>query len=936
MSQYNKKIITAFTLSSFLSITTPPIVLANTDFAYMQEVNIYLQQGENKSAVIILKNALQNNPEDSNARLALGKIYLIQGNLSGAEKEINEAHRLNPENQETSIILAETLLQSRKFKELKTLLSDTEGWSPEFIIEAYTIQAQASIYYGDIPHANKMITQATQLNPNKPVVLFTKALLQAQLSQPEQANHYLEQLFSKEPNHTQGLLLQGDLAMASQEYASAIQAFKKITDTQTEIGRANIKLARALIAMNKPEEAEQQLKKVLDILPQEPEANALQAKIEFSRKHYAKAAQHAEANLAYSGNNLESLYITAASYYANERYEAAYNQTKKVLQRIPNQVEALKLKAATALKLGLTEEATTTLSQINSEAFKQSDSELLVAAGLVSLQDKNLDLGKRLLKQASDLNSSDPRVNIGQASIAAKEGNTNAAITELLKAIDKSVDSQQAEILLILTYLQNKQPNLALKYAQQFTLNHPKNADGATLEGLSHVVLKDFKSAETAFNKGLSIEPGNPNASHNLAVLIAKQSDDPQKIRNIHEGVIKHHPYNPTSLTELAIINLQMGKYNNAAQQLEHAVKTNPDTLRPRLILSALYLRQNKPTQSLSISEQALKANPDNPDLLILTGSAKQMSGQRALAIADFKKASELAPENVTSHYKLGQLYEETNQLTLAENAIKKTLHLNPTHLGALLTQGRIALKSGDISRANRIADQLQQATPDNSFVLELQAQIAQANAQPDKAAELYREVLTKRETNLINIKLASALWQSKKETQALSTLTQWLKRYPEDILSISTLAGFYLIDKQFDNAITAFTRVIKLSPNNAEAHNNLAWLLLQGDNTDAAHTHAQKANDLQPNDPQIMDTFGIALLKKGDAHKAELLLTDAAALLPQDLNIQFHLAQAHSENGKPLKAEETLTKILNQQTTTTFPDREKAQQLLGKIKNQK
>ena len=937
-TQYKKKI-TALTLCSLLSLAAFPVASANTDSAYMQEVNSYLKQGKNQSAIIVLKNALQKNPNDASARLALGKIYLTQGNISAAEKEIHEAHRLHPEDHEASIALARTLLQNRKFKELKTLLSDTEGWPQELIIEAYTIQAHASIYYGDIPHAVKMLSQATQLNPNKPVVLFTNALLQAQINEPVLAKKYLAQLFLLEPEHAQGLLLQGELAMASQEYALAIQAFKKLTDTDTQstIGIANIKLAKALLAVNKPEEAEQQLEKVLAVLPEEPTANALQAKIEFSRKHYAKAAQHAEANLLYSKNNLESLYIAAASYYAEKRYETAYSQINKVLERIPNHAEALKLKAATALKLGLTEEATATLSQINSETFKQRDNELLVAAGLVSIQDKNFDLGKRFLKQASDLNSSDPRVNLGQASIAAKEGDNNTAIAELLRAIEKKPDSQQAKIALILTYLQNKQPNEALKYAQQFTQDHPENPNGATLQGLSYVILDDFKNAETAFNKALSVEPGNPNASHNLAALLTKQSNNIKEIRTLHEEVIKHHPDNTASLTELALLNQQVGEYDKATQQLEHAVKTNSDALRPRLLLSALYLRLNKPTQSLTISEPALEENPNNTDLLILTGSAKRLSGQPAQAIADLKKLSELAPDKLTAHYLLGQLYEESNQLTLAENAIEKILSRHPHHLGSLLIKGRIALKSGDINLANSIAQQLQQAAPEDSFIIELQAQIAQAVAQPNKAAELYRELLTKRETNLINIKLASVLWESEKKTEALSTLTNWLERYPEDILSMNVLANFYLLDKQFDNAITQFTNIVKLTPSNAGAHNNLAWLLLERNDIHTAYRHAQKANDLVPNDPQIMDTLGTTLLRKGDFSVAEPLLVDASALLPQNIDIQFHLAQANSKTGKLDKAEEILTKILGPEfESMTFSERKEAQQLLEKIKKQK
>jgi putative PEP-CTERM system TPR-repeat lipoprotein len=899
----------------------------------MKEVNSYLKEGERKSAIIVLKNALQNNPEDGNARLALGKIYLTLGNNSAAEKELIKAHKISPENHNISILLARTLLKNRKFKEIEALLSNTDGWPTDFIIEAYTIQAQSSIYYGDIPHAEQMLEQASQLDPNKPVVLFAKALLQATVNRPEQAEKYLKQLFLVEPNHGLGLLLQGNMAMARQEFTLAIQAFKKLTDTQSQIGLANIQLAKALIAIGKPEDAEQQLEKVLSISPKEPGANALMAKIEFGRKNYAKAALHAEASLLYSTRDLETVYIAAASYYSEKRYETAYNQINKVLDRIPNQAAALKLKAAIALKLGLTDEATSTLSKINSETFNQSDNELLVAAGLASLQDKNFDLGKRLLKQASDLNSSDPRVNLGQASIAAEEGDTDTTIAELIKAIKKSPDSQQAQIALILTYLQNQQPNQALKYAQQFTPKHPQSADGATLEGLSYIMLKDLESAETAFNKALSIEPGNPNASHNLAALIKRKSNDAKKIQTIHENVIKFHPNDATSLTELAALHQQAGEYTKAIQKLEHAVKTNPDTLRPRLLLSALYIRLNKPTQSLAISEPALEENPNSTDLLILTGSAKRLSRQPTLAIADLKKASELSPDNLTAHYQLGQLYEETNQLNLAKDAVEKVLILQPAHLGALLTKGRITLKSGDIKNANVIAQELQQVAPNNSFVIELQAQIAQADNKLDKAAELYRDVLKIRENNLNNIKLASVLWDSGNKTEALSTLTSWLQRYPEDILSMNVLANYYLLDNQFDNAITLFTNILKFTPSDATSHNNLAWLLLERNDVNTAYRHAQKANDLVPNNPQIMDTLGIVLLNKGEFRLAEQLLDDASALLPKNIDIQFHLAQANSKTGKLEKAKEILSKILSPEfNSVAFSDRKEAEALLLRI----
>lgn len=932
-----KHLAAAITVTSILLLPIAQGVQANSDSAYMQEVNSYLQQGQSNSAIIVLKNVLQKDPKDANARLVLSNIYWAIGNTSAAEKEISEAHKLNPDDPETSISFSKSLLQNRKLKELDSILSNTEGWSDEQLIEAYILQTQANIYRGNIALAEETLDQAVQLDPQKPIVLFNQAMLQIQFRKPDEAKKYLEQLFTIEPDHVQGLMLSGEIAMAEQDYPLAIQSFESASKKQPKTGIANISLAKALIADNQLDKAALQLQKVLDIAPGHPDANALQAKIEFTNRDFENATQYAEAALSNSEKNTEVIYIAAASYYATGRYEIAYSQINKVLSRHPNHVESLKLKAAIELKLDLINEATATLSQINNETFKESDDQLLIAAGIASLKEKDYTSSKRLLDQASNLHSVDPRVNLGQATIAAIAGDRTTTITELEAALEKSPDSEQAKTALILTYLQNKQPDIALERATQFSLDHPKNPNGETFKGLSYIMLKDFTRAETAFNKALAIEPGNPNASHNLASIMKRQDNDTTKIRALHENVLELHPDNLNSLIELSLLDQATGEHDNAAQRLKHAIKTNPNAARPYLILSTLYLQQNKPAEALAISEQALKSNPDNPGLLTLAGKAQQISGKYDSATDYYTKAITSAPEAVMPHYLLGQLYQQTNQLTLAEATIDKTLSLMPEHLGALLIKAQLNLKSGNLETAKSIAKQLTESDPQNSYITELQAQVAFVEKDLDTAATLYRQVLSKRENAALNIQLASVLWQQpNKKTEAKSLLAQWIEKNPSDTLSRNVLATLYLQDKQSDNAISEFTEIVKLTPKNATAHNNLAWLLLQRNDIAAAEDHAKKANELNPDNPLIMDTLGTILLQKGELPAAERLLEDAAALLPENLEIKFHLAQANLKAGKKTQSEATLKELLSAKNAITFSEREDAEQMLNEIQNNK
>src|SRR4051812_28940866 len=52
----------------------------------LAEAKQYQQKGDRKAALIQLKNAVANSPEDGEARLALGTLYLEMGDILSADK----------------------------------------------------------------------------------------------------------------------------------------------------------------------------------------------------------------------------------------------------------------------------------------------------------------------------------------------------------------------------------------------------------------------------------------------------------------------------------------------------------------------------------------------------------------------------------------------------------------------------------------------------------------------------------------------------------------------------------------------------------------------------------------------------------------------------------------------------------------------------------
>jgi Tfp pilus assembly protein PilF len=78
----------------------------------------YEKKGDRKAALIQLKNAVAQNPDNVDARLRLGKLYLELGDAPSADKELRKAASLGAPADKTLPSIARTLLLQGKFKEV--------------------------------------------------------------------------------------------------------------------------------------------------------------------------------------------------------------------------------------------------------------------------------------------------------------------------------------------------------------------------------------------------------------------------------------------------------------------------------------------------------------------------------------------------------------------------------------------------------------------------------------------------------------------------------------------------------------------------------------------------------------------------------------------------------------------------------------------------
>ena len=98
--------------------------------ALISEAKLYQQKGDNQAAIIQLKNALQKNPDDAEARYLLGMIYQETGDPLSAEKELRKALALGISRDKVMPGLAKVLLIQGQFQKVLDETDQTTSKGP--------------------------------------------------------------------------------------------------------------------------------------------------------------------------------------------------------------------------------------------------------------------------------------------------------------------------------------------------------------------------------------------------------------------------------------------------------------------------------------------------------------------------------------------------------------------------------------------------------------------------------------------------------------------------------------------------------------------------------------------------------------------------------------------------------------------------------------
>lgn len=877
-----------------------------TTASLLADAKQYQAKGDNKAALIQLKNAVAKSPEDGEARLALGTFYIDNGDAVSAEKELQKARGLKVDDKRVLPLLGRALLATGQGK--KAL----EAISPEAAktsAELSTLRGNAYLTVDDGPNASTAFDQALALQPGRGDALIGKARYAAMQKDTDGATRLIDEAVAKDPNNTDVLMARGAMLNNQGKHDEALAAYAQVLKLNPQHRSAHIERATIEIGMKKFAEAKADVDAANKLTPNSLSVLYTQALLDFSQGNLPAARDGLLKVLRGAPDHPPSVLLAGAVALAMNSNVQAEQYLRKYIETVPGNLYARKLLAQAELKLNHPDDAVLTLVPVLNDSTR--DPQLLLLAGQANLQQGHYAKAVTYLQQATTLEpaAAPVRAALGTARIGA--GDVPKGIADLEAAIAMDPKAPGPAMSLVQAYISLKQIDKALTTAQNFTKEQPQNAQAFNMLGAVYLSKNDAANARPAFEKAVALQPNLFPAVNNLAKL-DMQDKNSAGARKRFEAVLAVDKKNYGALASLAEISMIENKPEEATTLLEKAVAENGDALPPALTLAGHYLRIKQPAKAVALLSKYQVANAANPDLLDLLGQAQVGNKDLPAALETFSKLVAVLPKSALAQVHLAVVHAAMKNDTEAAADLRHAVELQPDFAPARIAQVELAMRTGKTDEAIGIARQVQKMNDKNPLGFMLEGDMQMFLKKPALAQPAYEKAYALTKNPTIMVKLAEAMKQSGKAPAALALAVQWNKEHPGDDIGMMYYAEQLIAAKQFGPAVPLLEGVVKHQPANALALNNLAYSYQQLKDPRALAT-AQLALKASNNNPAVMDTVGWMMVDQGDTKGALPLLKKAAELAPNILDIRYHYAVALNKSGDKAGARKELNDVLAQ-----------------------
>jgi len=782
----------------------------------------YGAQGKYALARTAADAALQADPNNVVAQLAVARLLLISGDKAGALAQIEQARKAQPDSASPWLARAETLqLSGADTAEVMAAYHETLKREPT------NLQAHIAIFsllskQRDLAGMDQQLADLKKAVPGTPYINYFGATLALERKDLKTALENAQQLLKMAPDSPRFLHLAGVIEYERGAYQQAAAHLGKAVSVGplSPVATRTL-LARSLLRAGDPRKALTAVQPLLDAktpLPADVYSVAADVYLQLGNGEAAKK-MYASAVKANPGDARGRTALALAE-ISEGRTERALTELKSIAASADGANEAEIVMVMAHIRSGRFNDALTVLDAMERkqpgkpqapffrgrieqslghrdkarELYEQSISRqpsYLPATMAVAALDQEDGKPAVVVSRFEKLVAADPlSANALMALISARAragAKADDIQAQLEAAVKRFPDVDSPRLALVANLLERGEPKAALQAATEGVARFPEDPKFVEVQGLAELAAGDLNQAAQSFSKMAALQPNSVGPLMRMVDVHAARKDVPAAI-----------------------------------SQLRKVLVVKPDYLPAQVRLVTLLSRSNKMDEALALAKGIQAQSPGEPQGWTFEGDLQASKGNGAAAISAFKTSFAKRP---------------------AEETVLK-LH-------------RALIVAGQTAEADKLeADWLSKHPDASMFSLYLGDQ-AMSRKDFARAEPHYRRVLAIQPANVIALNNLAWLLHRSGKPGALEMSEKALALAPNSDAVLDTVAEIQAAAGHLDKALTMQRRAIQLAPEQPMHRLHLAQYLV---------TNGQKAQAKQ--ELQALAELGTSFPRQDEVQK--------------------------------------------------------------------
>jgi tetratricopeptide (TPR) repeat protein len=567
--------------------------------------------GEVDEAQTLFRRMIDKDKKNLNGYYELYRVDLAQKKTPEAEAILKDAIRNNPKDTQLRLTLARFYYASSKRPELVALLNEMKGDLKQFP-NAYFQSGDFYLRVNSLDEAIKQYEEGIQKDPSRRNA-YLKHEIEAYVRSGKTTLAYEknELILKNDPKDPESRGLRATFMLDRGDINTAMSELQSVVNAKPNNWVSRFNLGRAHFARGEYEQARQEFDAAIQLRPDYLPARLAQIQVSLIRGDSDAALHQADETIRIAPTSVEAKVMKAAALQRLKRYDEARELLTAIIEKMPKQVDSLlelgvldlnqkKIKDAEDLFRRAYEANPNNLRGLLGESRAwlldgQPDKSVQLIEAEAQKKPANLDLQREVGNAEVSAGQYDKAIATYQGLLARiseprlqsdiwnrigvsylQKGDIQQSINSLEKARQGQPSNTSITTNLGQLYEQENKNDVARKYYEMSIKVDPNNA--LALNNLAYMMSQtngDLDQALTYATRAKQRLPEHAEINDTLGVIYIKKNLTDNAIDTFRTLVVKA-PRNPTYHYHYALALLQKGDRENARKECQSALADKP------------------------------------------------------------------------------------------------------------------------------------------------------------------------------------------------------------------------------------------------------------------------------------------------------------------------------------------------------------------------